>query len=421
MLDTSGNALTINTTGLRTALSTKANANAIPNVSDFINNVTNMAGSNLITLTKTGQSLGIGYQNLMDILDAKANANDIPNVSDFINSVVNMEGNTLITLIKSGQTVNIWYQNLVEALDAKASKTELPLLGNFINDYQNDTSDPNNLVSLGRIFNYNAPDGTLMTIPFSSTITISTDGLRTALNAKVDANNPTFTGTVSGITKAMVGLGNVDNTSDASKPISTAVQTALDAKASISSMSNYYIRMTTDISETNNDIPYQLITIGFRPIPDGSGRDLVFNLTELNNQVARRAIANDPQPYLNYYTRFLTEPAQDTSKLVYLTYTIGTGDSVEGPSMPPLEGATLGLHVGNLETALSAKAPTNNPTFTGTVSGITKAMVGLDNVDNTSDASKPMSTATQQALLGLSTTIQTALDSKANVDNPTLT
>jgi hypothetical protein len=28
----------------------------------------------------------------------------------------------------------------------------------------------------------------------------------------------------------MVGLGNVDNTSDASKPISTAVQTALDAK-----------------------------------------------------------------------------------------------------------------------------------------------------------------------------------------------
>jgi hypothetical protein len=30
---------------------------------------------------------------------------------------------------------------------------------------------------------------------------------------------PTFTGTVSGITKAMVGLGNVDNISDANKPI----------------------------------------------------------------------------------------------------------------------------------------------------------------------------------------------------------
>jgi hypothetical protein len=31
----------------------------------------------------------------------------------------------------------------------------------------------------------------------------------------------------------MVGLGNVDNTSDASKPVSTATQTALDAKASL--------------------------------------------------------------------------------------------------------------------------------------------------------------------------------------------
>ena len=47
--------------------------------------------------------------------------------------------------------------------------------------------------------------------------------------------SPTFTGTVSGITKSMVGLGSVDNTSDANKPISTATQTALDAKAPLAS------------------------------------------------------------------------------------------------------------------------------------------------------------------------------------------
>lgn len=34
------------------------------------------------------------------------------------------------------------------------------------------------------------------------------------------------------VTKAQVGLGNADNTSDASKPVSTATQTALDAKVS---------------------------------------------------------------------------------------------------------------------------------------------------------------------------------------------
>ena len=32
------------------------------------------------------------------------------------------------------------------------------------------------------------------------------------------------------ITKALIGLGNVDNTSDLSKPISTAAQSALDTK-----------------------------------------------------------------------------------------------------------------------------------------------------------------------------------------------
>ena len=35
--------------------------------------------------------------------------------------------------------------------------------------------------------------------------------------------------------------------------------------------------------------------------------------------------------------------------------------------------------------ALDTKAPLASPTFTGTVNGITKAMVGLGNVDNISD------------------------------------
>jgi hypothetical protein len=47
--------------------------------------------------------------------------------------------------------------------------------------------------------------------------------------------SPTFTGTVGGITSAMVGLGNVDNTSDANKPVSTATQTALNLKANLAS------------------------------------------------------------------------------------------------------------------------------------------------------------------------------------------
>ena len=49
--------------------------------------------------------------------------------------------------------------------------------------------------------------------------------------------DPAFTGTPTGVTKSHVGLANVDNTSDASKPVSTAQQTALGLKANLASPS----------------------------------------------------------------------------------------------------------------------------------------------------------------------------------------
>ena len=56
-------------------------------------------------------------------------------------------------------------------------------------------------------------------------------GLTTDLGLKAPIANPTFTGTVGGVTKSMVGLGSVDNTADTAKPVSTAQQAALDLKA----------------------------------------------------------------------------------------------------------------------------------------------------------------------------------------------
>jgi hypothetical protein len=61
-----------------------------------------------------------------------------------------------------------------------------------------------------------------------------TSGIQTQLNLKSPLDSPTFTGTVSGISKSMVGLGSVDNTSDTDKPVSTAQQTALNLKANLS-------------------------------------------------------------------------------------------------------------------------------------------------------------------------------------------
>ena len=59
------------------------------------------------------------------------------------------------------------------------------------------------------------------------------------------------------------------------------------------------------------------------------------------------------------------------------------------------DGATAG---GNPLASLGANTFTGAQTFSGSVSGITKTTVGLNNVDNTSDDNKPVSAATQTAL-----------------------
>ena len=63
-------------------------------------------------------------------------------------------------------------------------------------------------------------------------------------NHKLDKNNP------HNVTAEQVGLGNVDNTADLDKPISTAVQTALDDKANSKHTHN-----KSDITDFPNSLP----------------------------------------------------------------------------------------------------------------------------------------------------------------------
>jgi hypothetical protein len=80
------------------------------------------------------------------------------------------------------------------------------------------------------------------------------------------------------------------------------------------------------------------------------------------------------------------------------TNTIKGTNTIEGTNM--LKGTTTieGLNM------------ITGTTFVGEVVGITKSMIGLENVDNTSDVNKPISNATK-----------TALDNKLPVNNPVFT
>ena len=77
--------------------------------------------------------------------------------------------------------------------------------------------------------------------------TVSGDGVNNA-----DPKNPVL----SFPNPSDIGLGNVDNTSDADKPISNATQTALDGKASQNDLTNLDSRVSdneTDIQTLQNN------------------------------------------------------------------------------------------------------------------------------------------------------------------------
>jgi hypothetical protein len=180
-----------------------------------------------------------------------------------------------------------------------------------------------------------------------------------SVDLKAPLASPTFTGTVSGVTKSHVGLGNVDNTTDALKPVSSATQTALDLKAPLAS-----------------------------PALTGTPTAPTANTLTNTTQIATTA-------FVQQEIAILTQSAPGLlNTLDELAAALGDDENFAATTA----------------NSIALKAPLASPTFTGTVSGITKSMVGLGSVDNTADTAKPVSTAQQ-----------TALDLKANLASPTFT
>eukprot|EP01031_Cornospumella_fuschlensis_P024679 gene24679-29821_t len=107
-----------------------------------------------------------------------------------------------------------------------------------------------------------------------------TSNVQTQLDLKAPVNSPTFTGTVSGVTKAMVGLANADNTSDLAKPISTATQTALDLKATTSAL----ITVSADLAalQADHDTHVSTDAVTVTQTITGTKTFSILNATTLN-------------------------------------------------------------------------------------------------------------------------------------------
>ena len=181
--------------------------------------------------------------------------------------------------------------------------------------------------------------------------------------------------------KTAVGLGNVDNTSDLNKPISTAAQTALNTKANASSLATVATSGSYTDLANKPTIPAVQVNSDWNA---GSG------VSQILNKPALAAVATSGS-----YTDLTNKPtiptvsdATTTSKgIVQLA-----GDLAGTATTPTVPG-------------LAGKEPTVAAGTTGqyyrgdkTWQTLDKTAVGLANVDNTSDLNKPISTATQTAL-----------------------
>jgi hypothetical protein len=114
---------------------------------------------------------------------------------------------------------------------------------------------------------------------FTGTVTIPAGA---SISGFATLADPTFTGNVSGITKTMVGLGNVDNTTDLGKPISNAVQTALDLKAPLANAT-----FTGTITLPSNTVTSSMIMDGTIANVDISASAAIdYSKLSLSNSIA---------------------------------------------------------------------------------------------------------------------------------------
>ena len=244
------------------------------------------------------------------------------------------------------------------------------------------------------------------------------------LALKAPLASPSFTGTVSGIDKTMVGLSNVDNTTDVDKPVSNATQTALALKANSTDVTTS-LALKENLSNKSSDIVSDGTSTTKYPtvkaikdyvdaqnaaagVADGSITSAkIANATIVNEDVATTAAIDFSK--LNIQKSDIVGLGLTQSD-IGLTNVDNTTDVNKPVSTATQTALNLKANSADVTTSLALKANLASPTFTGTVSGIDKTMVGLSNVDNTTDVNKPVSSATQ-----------TALALKANLASPTFT
>lgn len=243
------------------------------------------------------------------------------------------------------------------------------------------------------------------------------------------------------LTKSDVGLGNVDNTSDANKPISTATATALSGKVdkvagkglsdeNYTSTEKSKLAGIAEGAEVNVNADWNAISgdaeiLNKPTLGSASAAATSDFATAAQGELADSALQPQSVNYVGEYNDGADYSPGDVVLYAGLLYIrvlepnpgYPPGTVYWEPFTPEIGSPAYDLYVqqslanksnighghsssdiSDFTTAASDAAPVQSVnTRVGDIV-LSKSDVGLDNVDNTSDADKPISTATQTAL-----------------------
>lgn len=253
----------------------------------------------------------------------------------------------------------------------------------------------------------------------------ASDAKNTVDSHVLDYNNPHQ------VTASQVGLGNVDNTADLDKPISTAAQSALDLKANLTDIGNATLTIqkngtavdsftaNASVDKTINiTVPTQASDVNALPDTTKYGASLSLTINSSTFVITAQLKDQDNNNLGSAQTIDLPLESvvvsgsydSDTKEVVLVLESgseirFSVADLVSGLQSEITADNMLDADLVDDSTAAHKfVSATDKTTWNSHVANtsnphsVTKAQVGLGNVDNTSDLAKPISTATQTAL-----------------------
>jgi len=145
------------------------------------------------------------------------------------------------------------------------------------------------------------------------------------------------------LTKTDVGLGNVDNTSDADKPVSTAQQAALNLKANIDSPN-----FTGSVKENNNQVLHAGNYSGYSPTLTGGGASGSWSISVTGNASTATTLQTSRTINGVAFNGSQNIVVQDSTKLPL------TGGTLTGSVT--LNGGSIGIDVAPTDPAVSGRS-----------------------------------------------------------------